>query len=322
MTCLENIIGIKNCDSEQSMSGYFMLDYPGITIQQAANNADEKTLSGYNFLKDIRRRAVMRLNADVLNYINQEYRLSSVVTNSFASGQYNTPLSTVSTVSAETRRGMVVSKLKYWCRFHSIVINRIRIYSNQDVDTILHITDVAAGVTYPAAIHLEAGVIKEFTVNKVITGSEAHITLPGNISLYSNKPDCGCGGKAKNDYLKFQGITGTSITTSEAYGIECDVTLRCDISNLICDMAQDGLIGQALYELCGAMFYDEMTKNNRLNYLTIYKGEQIMQQASAGFATYKGYFENIMRGMRDYLRKSDGNCKCIDCDGFKVKSNI
>ncbi|AXH76553.1 MAG: hypothetical protein [Bacteriophage sp.] len=87
-------------------------------------------------------------------------------------------------------------------------------------------------------------------------------------------------------------------------------------------LATDGIIGQAAYELCGAMFYDEAMKNNRITYLTVYRGEQLQQQAAAGFAAYHLYMEQAMAGMRNYLVNADGNCKCIDCSGITIKTNV
>jgi hypothetical protein len=70
------------------------------------------------------------------------------------------------------------------------------------------------------------------------------------------------------------------------------------------------------------MFYDEMVKNHRLNYLTIYQGDQITQQAAAGFDAYRGYLTNAMQAVRQYIVNSDGGCKCIDCSGVQVKTNV
>jgi hypothetical protein len=324
MSCLDNIIGIKApCSPDTSpLSGYFITDYPGITLQSAANTADEKTLTGYNYLVDLRARAMKRLNNDLLAYVNSEYRVDGFVTNSFKSGEYNSPLTLLAAGTAGQRRGVVIASLKTWCRFYKIVVNNVRVYSNSDDDVAIHIVDVGAGVTYTPTVTLEAGVTKQFEINKVITGHEVQITIPSNVEVYSNKPDCGCGGRAKNTYLSFNGITNSTVVATEGYGIEADVTLKCDISTLICDMATDGILGQAAYELCGAMFYDEMTKNNRMNYLTIYKSDEIKDQAKAGFESYKYYMDNAMLGLRNYLVKSDGNCGCIECGGMEVKANV
>jgi hypothetical protein len=70
------------------------------------------------------------------------------------------------------------------------------------------------------------------------------------------------------------------------------------------------------------MFYDEMTKSSRFNYLTIYKGEELADQASAGFSAYRNYMQSALNGMKNYLVQKDGGCKCIDCGGVKVLTNI
>lgn len=323
-SCLENIIGIKApCATDtDSISGYNITDYPGITIQSASNVVDEKMKTGYAYLVDLRRRAMMRLNNDVLAYINREYRVNTFITDSYKSGELNASFAKVAAGTSGQRRGTVISTRKTWCRFQKMIINRIRIYSNYTGDTTLKIADVTAGLTYNVPVTLEAGVGNEFVINKAIQGREVQITLPSDIEVYAVKPECGCGGKPKNEFLEFNGLNNGIVNVSESYGIEVDMTLKCDLSTIVCDLAHDGIIGQAAYELCGAMFYDEMTKTNRLSYLTIYKAEEIKSQASAGFEAYRDYMNSALMGMRNYLVNNDGNCGCVDCSGVQIKSNV
>lgn len=323
-SCLENIIGIKApcADDITPLSGYYVTDYPGITLQSASNTADEKTLTGYNYLVDLRRRAMLKLNNDIHTLINKEYRVNTFITDSFRSGELKQPFASVASGNALQRRGTVISTRKTWCRFQKMIVNRVRIFSNYTGDTTLKIADVSGNLSYSIPVTLESGVGNEFVINKAMVGREVQITLPSNIEVYQVKPECGCGGKPKNEYLEFSGLNNGVVNTSEAYGIEVDMTLKCDLTNLVCDLAHDGIIGQAAYELCGAMFYDEMTKNNRLNYLTIYKAEDIKAQAAAGFSAYNSYLEAAFLGLRNYLVNNDGNCGCIDCGGVQIKSNV
>jgi hypothetical protein len=59
-----------------------------------------------------------------------------------------------------------------------------------------------------------------------------------------------------------------------------------------------------------------------MNYLTIYKAEEIKAQAVAGFEAYRDYMDKAMMGMRQYLTRMDGGCKCVDCSGLQIKSNV
>lgn len=323
-SCLERIIGIKApcADAETPLSNMYLTDYPGISLQSASNIADEKTLTGYNYLVDLRRRAMQRMSNDILAYINREYRASSIITNSFQSGEFRSPYTKVSAGTTGQRRGIVVANRKTWCRFYKMVVNAVRIYSNYTGDIQLKLTDVYAGVSYPVTVSLEAGVNMEYVFNQKIQGTEVQITIPSDVEVYSIKPECGCGGKPKNDYLEFNGLNNGTVNTSEGYGIQADISVVCDFSSLICDMATSGIIGQAAFELCGAMFYDEATKNNRLNYLTIYKAEELKDQAKAGFINYTGYMNDLFSGLRNFLVNNDGNCGCIDCGSIQVLQNI
>ena len=324
MSCLENIIGIKApCSPDTApLSGQYINDYPGITLRSAANNADSEVLTGYNYLVDLRRRAMNKLNNDLLSIINQDYDVSSFATMPIEAAKFRDPKTVISAGSAELRRGLVGSKRTTKCRFHKMVIHKVHIYSNYTGATNLKISDPLAGQTTSATIELAAGEVREFIINQTITGPEFQITLPANIPVYSTKPECGCDGKPKNEYIEFNGINNTDAVSTESYGIKAFVIMKCDISSLVCEMAVDGIIGQSAFELMGAMFYDDMLKSERLNYLTIYKEAEIKEQSVAGFAMYKQYMENAIRGLDKYINRVDGNCGCVQCDKVKLQTNV
>lgn len=326
-SCIDNIIGVKNpCDTEvtESLSGYFITDYPGITLQSAANIADEKTKSGYEYLKDLVRRAMLRLNNDILMYINTEFITNSIKASTWETGTFEYPYTTVAAGDANIQRGLYFRKKDLTCKLYKMFLENIRIFSAETVTTTLKIIDVGH-TEYAPTINLVADEIKEFDLNIVLQGNECIISLPGNIEVYHNKPSCGigCGGSPISDCVAVNGyMDNADLQSSEAYGIEADVLCKCDFSKLICEMANDKIIGQAAYELCGAMFYDEMTKTNRMNYLTIYKGEELANQASAGFSMYKQTLNNAFAGFERYLAKKDAGCGCIECEGASILSNV
>lgn len=324
MSCINEIIGIKaNCagaDTE-SLSGYFITDYPGITIQSASNYNDEKTVTGFKYLQDLRRRAMLRLNNDIQAYIASTYRVNAIESNIWRTGEWDSTIINAGVVGQQ--RGIVIYKQKPQCRMYKIVVKSVKIYSNETINTTLRLADTN-GVVYTKAISLEQGVVNEFIINKQFEGNEIQITLPSNISVYGNKPNCGvgCSGTKSNECIRVAGLNNGIANTTQSYGIELDTICKCDLSTLVCDLATNNLIGQSAYELCGAMFFDEMIKNHRLNYLTIYQGEEIKTQALAGFNAYKGYLENALSGIKRYLTNNDGGCNCVDCSGVQLKTNV
>lgn len=327
MNCLNNIIGIQDpcsTDAPVTLSGYLGTDYPGISLQTAANVADEKTKSGYEYLKDLRRRAMMRLNNDLLSYINNEYKVNSIKRSLWKSGNYNIPATVISAGTAGQQRGVYFQKKQIECNLYKLFITRVRIKSNYTGDTILKVADVGANISYPIPVTLTAGTEEEFEIEIPIYGDEVRVTLPSDIPVYSNKPMCGagCGNTVISDAVLVYGIDNGTTQRIECYGIEVDILVKCDLSKLICDMASDKIIGQAAFELFGAMFYDEATKTSRMNYLTIYKGEDLAKQAAAGFESYRNYMANAFAGLRNYLVSKDGGCGCIDCGGVQIKANV
>lgn len=324
LTCTENIIGVHGvcggADSE-SLSGYFISDYPGITIRNASMLNDEKTITGHQYLLDLRRRAMMKLNSDIVSYINSKYRVNSIPAEAWHTGEFKNNI--LSAGNANQLRGIVGYKQRPECKFYKIVLTSIRLRLNYSGPVTVTINDTA-GYSYSATTTVTAGVIKQLNLNKVIEGNEVQILIPSNLPPFSTSVACGvgCGGTPINKCIRINGVSNGSLNTSEGFGISADFICQCDLSKVTCDLATNGLIGQAAYELCGAMFYDEATKNGRLNYLTIYNGEQLKETASEAFAKYEQYLNNAFAGLRRYLVQNDGNCGCVDCSGVVMKTSI
>lgn len=327
MSCLNNIIGVKNpCDADniESLSGYMINDYPGISLQTASNLADEEVLTGYNYLVDLVRRAMIRLNNDMLSYINNEYRVNTIKASEWKSGVWNVPYTVIAAGTAGEQRGVYFVKKNLNCQLYKLHIVRVRVFSNYTGITNLRITDPGVGLVYNTPITLVAGEVQEFNLNHQLLGNESRVTLDSSIPVYSNKPYCGsgCGGTPISDSVNVYGISNGVEQKIEAYGIEVDILTKCDISKIVCDMASDKIIGQAAFELCGAMFYDETITSDRLNYQKIYKSEELSSRALAGFESYRNYMQNAFNGLKNYLTSKDGGCKCIECGGVQVRTNV
>jgi len=324
MSCIENVIGVHgvcgNADTE-SLSGYFITDYPGITLKSASQLNDEKTVTGYQYLLDLRKRAMMRLNSDIQSFIATNYRVNSIPAENWASGTFKTNILTAGVVG--NQRGIVAYKQRPQCRFYKIVLSKVRLLFDYTGTITITINDTA-GFTYTANVQVTAGVVKELVLNKSIVGNEVQILIPSDLKPYSTGVNCGvgCGNTPTNTCVRVNGVSNGTLNTSEGFGISADFLCKCDTSEIVCDLATLGLIGQSVYELCGAMFYEEAIMNGRINYLTIYKDEQLKEQRDVAYSRYQGYLENAMNGIRRYLIENDGNCKCVDCSGAVIKSSI
>lgn len=326
MACFENILGIKpNCDCGESgepKSGYYISDYAGITLQGAANIADETYHSGIEFLKGIRDKAMRKMQNDLLAYINLNFKTNNMIGYEWCSGKkYNT--NTISPAPT-LKRGILLEKKNAKCSLTKMFIQRIRVKTNFTGQTDLFVADLG-GVLTTYTIDLVAGAITEIEVELPVIGDEVKIYIDGSVEVYSNKIDCQCRGGSSSKCAKVKGFTeSASITlnTSEGYGIEADVICQCDYTNILCDLSMDAILGQAAYELAGAMYYEESLRTTRFNWMTIYNKEQIEQQVQVGFEAYKNYMENAMLGLRQFVVNADGGCGCIDCSKIERKANI
>jgi hypothetical protein len=70
------------------------------------------------------------------------------------------------------------------------------------------------------------------------------------------------------------------------------------------------------------MFFEEAIMNQRLNYMTIYQGDQLKEQADNAYSKYEQYLNNMFAGIRNYLVQYDGNCGCVDCSGVVIKTSV
>lgn len=322
--CFENIVGIKpNCEvgsGVEPVSGYYIQDYVGINIKSAANIADGDMLTGLQYLTDLRRRAFIRLQNDILRYINSTFKVNNISSVPWSTTKA-VRSSNIGAITESDKRGIVLEKKNTNCRLQSIFISKVIIHSASSNSTILKIANATTNEVTSFPIDLEANIDNEFIINRSFKGNEIQIYLPGNTEVKSVDPHCNCGGQSSSDCINVKGMFNTSLSKSEAYGITAEVQCKCDYSDLLCDLSMDQLLGQAAFELMGAMFYDERAKSTRFNWMTIYNTEEIKEQSQAGFAMYSQYFLSSMEGVKPYI-ESAGPCGCIDCRGIKVKDNI
>lgn len=324
--CYANIIGIRpNCEVDngtEPTSGYYIQDYVGINIKSAANIADGEMLSGLEYLTDLRRRAMVRLQNDILRYINTEFKVNSI---------QGEPWSTTKKVRGNSlgiltdndKRGIVLEKKRKDCKLQSIFIHSVTInIANDESDATFYIADATNNqITTFSGLTLYENVDNEFVINRFFKGNEIQIYMLGDMNPISVDIHCNCGGESSSPCVNVKGMLNTTLTKSEGYGITASVSCRCNFESLLCDLKMDQVLGQAAFELIGGMFYDEMSRTSRFNWLTIYNKEEIIEQSQAAFKLYADYFMASMAGLRSYIEAA-GPCGCIDCGGMQVKYNI
>lgn len=323
--CYKNIIGIRSsCEVDNGAipsSGFYISDYPGITLKGAANVADGNEQTGDEFLNDLRTRAMKRLQADILRYINQNFKVNEVTKLPWSTTK-EVRTSVVAPGVTTDKRGIVLTKKKPNCRLTKVHISTITIAVPTTQTVTLKIADATFNeVTTYEDLICEGGFENEFQINKSFSGNEIQIYLPGDVSVYSSKPHCNCGGESSSDCINVLGMNNSTLSKEEGFGITAMVQCKCDFSDLLCDLSMDQLIGQAAFELIGAMFYDEQLKSTRFNWMTMYDEETIAKQSQMAFSDYNGLLNDSLKGLKGYIERAD-KCGCIDCNGYSLKYNI
>ena len=323
--CFSNILGIKNnCELDDFVvpsSGLFISDYPGINIKEAANIASGENATGSEYLYALRNRAMIRMQNDILRYINKEFKINSIDGMPWSTTK-EVRTTVVAADGGNPKRGIVLEKKNPKCRLQKIYISKVSIAVPATCVGELTIVDVGTGSTFVYSnLDLQGGYANEFVINKSFHGNEVQLYLNGDIAVYSVNPQCNCGGVSSSPCVNVMGMINNTVTKTEAYGITAFVTCKCDFSNLLCDLSMDPILGQAAFELVGAMFYDERLKSTRFNWMTIYNQEEMKSQMEAAFALYGQYLADSLEGLKTYIERAD-NCGCIDCKGYKIYNNI
>lgn len=317
--CLDKIISIPDsCDSsEESLSGFSVLDLPGITIKQSASIASEKFISGMNLLKDCRRRALMQIRNDLIVFLQGNGYVPSLLQSVWSTLDKRDGSIKLAT-SLGDFRGIVVKKQQKNCLIQKLHIPYVYVKADHTGALVLRIED--GENSYPYTFDSVSGSISKVAVNFTAEGDEVHLLLPDVVDVYSVLPNCQCGSSStqtKSTCATVKGYYNGIETKGEGFGIWADVQCKCNYEYLLCQLATDGLMGEIVLYKTGINIMEERIRTDRLNYFTTYGLPEAESTKSEWTREYIEKWNTLIQALPKVLPRLD-KCGCIECGSYMI----
>lgn len=321
LNCLENIVSIRGCDYEASLSGLDLMDAPEISPINLANVANEKDTSGFALAQRIRSNAGVQVRNDLLTVLSQNQMLVDVTNRKYESGEF---VPTKTLVANSTEKGVVFNradKHKFRTSIKKSIIHYIRIFPLEDVsDVNIYIRD--SGILQPTITtytqDLVGGEINNFLVDYEVQGQQAVVSIADSrVTLVSNKIICyeGCHGSLPNNCGYIKSYYGQSISGYEGYGIGIQFSCECDYDRIICFLAKTTL-GKLIWMKARIMLMMERLSGNRLNNWIVYGNEEMQNYYLPKLESeYQNTWNTFVKSLPSILKQHNGDC--IICNGVR-----
>ena len=318
MNCLETLIGIsrtpcdclvnnKAIDISRSESGYYIDETIGLSMCFSAKCGEGDI---YERIYNARRTAITLLKTDISATLADKYV-------SLVGSQADKTIGE-SSFYQTINNPLPLQSLKIRTAYNSsniaLTIKRIALLTNQshirDVEitkngeTFKTIADVKNTASYSVYQNIEP-------IRLPLDGSEYEFSysLFNNEKPMDNKFSCNCGGVISemsryiNDFL----------SNRKANGISMQVTISCDMSNIVCDIVESesykNVIADMLQHKSAEILLNDLLSSNQFDRYKLVNGEFVNNKINEYRNTYNG----ILASLRDFPNLINTNGKCYGC---------
>jgi hypothetical protein len=319
MNCLENHIGIKYCNSPESVSGLYVNQLPGITLESLEKISEKENINFMGMWKEVKTRAWMRLEKDLRVALRAKYKLKSVKANAKVSGI----LDEDDTVVADEKLRGVVIDLGINTAFIAIGISSFSIKLPNTVSSLNVKVFDAEGTVLESISKANAPAGKNtFLLGKKYLSSKVFIAVDSTaVELYTSRLTkasadscCSCVREICDDcsptvYGAEADLPtpGDPIEGYNLFGFEVDYSVLCDYSSIICRNKPE-FTDTWLY-LLGTELMNERLWSTRLNRFTT-----IDKESAADMRDYFGSeYERSLSESIAALDVAEDEC-CIVCN--------
>lgn len=299
MSCFEGYIGVgTHCLTNESVSGKYLTDLPGVSLQNIDSVANENQLSFLGVFADVEKRAISRISKDVLSYMKSQYNLKkvnqTVTSPDFVDGSQS---------SLNNKNGIKVYSICDNSELLRLYVGRVWLYALEEKETT--ITIESESVLYTNTIVTNIG-WNEIYINKVfdtlnlnILYTDANFTQIPNLilgnSCICNVCDCD---------LTIRGISGNSIGNN-TYGLRAEVGLRCIYDAIVCanlDVYSDAYLYALGVELMRERLYSDTI--NRFTTVDRKKAQELLELFTQDYTDFLQTANNSIHIKDDF---------CIEC---------
>ncbi len=326
MYCLKDYIGIKGCGNSMPLSGIYINQLPGVSLEIIEKIADKEQVTFMGVWNDIQTRSWIRLEKDLRRALRNKYKLKSVSSN----GYINPEIDVQNTdPSSAHYKGVVIdiSNNVYNKQKHSFLA--------------IGISDIKLTLPQPAAlvtlkIFDEYGteldefkvenaieginlikVSKKYSAHRLFIGIDAtNLTLAtGTISkdILSGCYDCicnVCGSYCQPGIYGAQSLINTPSAISKEdsfFGLQICFSISCDYNAIICCNKQE-FIDVWMY-LLGCELMLERMYSPRLNQYTTIDIDEAKELKDYYTVEYEKALEEAVKG----IDIDEEDC-CLICD--------
>lgn len=318
MGCFDNYIGIRNLctpDTPAPVSGLYVQDLPGMTLEVAGNLSTNEYSGAVAFLNSKIAFAVKKVQDDLRDVWYDKLKFSPLVDVGFT-GQWNT--GSYDAVYAGYR-GISISISRRSSSLMEIYIGRVRFLCNDtQVGVAYTITDGLT--TISGTIDTTAGEVYTLEVNRSFEGEEVTITWDNtNIRVAecdTNASGCWeCSSCCNSPFADIDGSDGSS----NCYGVQAEFQVRCSEDRLMCLLRPQ--LGMATLYMLGMELVREMLTSTRLNTMTLNKSTE---QKAVLLQEYMNEYTTRMQSLRNSIVSGIDRIKdeCIVCNSNQYKYMI
>jgi len=332
MSCLDSIVTLGLCpDDEASISGFRLIDAPGISPKNLAAVANENYIQGTTMAMAKKSLAILQVQNDFLSSLQANRVVTSVAEPVYQSSTFNTNTD-MGNYAGE--RGIVFHKnASYRGTLRQSIIKSITCYPLQSGEGEINIyvpfnSEYVQQYTIPVTFvanqinTFDADTIEDFPfIIPPGCGAIKILVDQTDISFASAPIFCmkGCNGTMPNDCGWVQGWDGTNAVKSEGYGININFYCHCNYEQILCDLAKS-FTGELIWLKWQIAIMEEHYRSNKFNNWVIYNRDEIQQSILPDLNNqYAEKWNGLMQGLFAILQTYKD--ECLKCRGIRWKVN-
>lgn len=322
MSCIDNIVTVKGCNTSPPSSGLDLFDAPEISIRNANNIANDTYVQGSVMLQNKLRLAIVQVRNDFIAALNGNNIATKISESSYSTGTFN---ASINNGLYAGERGIILYRnptIRGVLR--KIKITQVQLYPLASGNFNLKIYDTINGVwsytSFP--VTLVANQVNTFSINYIMQGTYVNVLIDNtSLPMASANLTCmtGCGGSMPNDCGYVMGYNGIAQVKSEGFGINVLFNCTCDYEQILCDLSQT-YIGELIWLKARYNVVEEQYKTNRFNNLIIYSHDDLPNILTGLDAEYVNKWNALMQGLYGILNNYRDSC--LDCRGVKFRVNV
>ncbi len=332
MACdLNRIVSLGICpDEDASLSGFKLVDAPGISIKQLSATANETYTNGITLAMEKKELAIIQVKNDFVGALQSNRVVTTISQPVYETSNFN-PNVSVGTYAGE--RGVWFHKLPFRGTLRTTYIHEVQLYPLSSGEAVLSLVYELNGQPMESAwdITLIGGQINVFGEEELSGFPFAIPQYASNVKILIDQTDIafasapitclkGCSGTLPNECGWAEGWDGTRKVKTEGYGINVKFQCKCDYSQILCDLAPT-FSGELIWLKWQIAVLEEQYRSNRFNDMIIYQHEElqtaIIPQLKNDYAQKWG---QLMDGIFAILQTYRD--ECLQCRGIRWATNI